>query len=304
MRFSVWPSPTRPWSEVLDIVRTCDDAGWYAAYFADHFMPNDPGGAAPLDGPMLECFAVLAGLAARTERIRLGSLVAGNLYRHPAVLANQAAAIDHVSDGRMILGVGAGWQVNEHAAYGIDLLDTRTRLDRFEEACDVLASLLREPRTTFTGRHYRVTDAPADPKPVQDRLPLLVGGGGEQRTLRIAARFADVWNTWSTPEVFRHKVTVLERHCADVHRDPMRIERSTQALVFLSTDESWLAKVREQPAGMPRLVGTPAEVVDRLGEYAEAGVEEFIVPDWTMGDAARAKDTLALFQAEVAPQLG
>ena len=302
MRFSVWPMPSRPWNDVLSIVSHCEEVGWDGVYFADHFMPNDPKGATPLDGPMLECWAVLSALAASTERIRLGSLVAGNLYRHPAVLANAVATLDCISGGRMVLGLGAGWQVNEHAAYGIDLLDTTTRLDRFEEACAVLRSLLHEERTTFHGEHYDISDAPCQPRPVQDRLPLLVGGGGEKRTLRIAALYADEWNAWTTAEVFRHKSEVLDRHCADVDRDPAAIRRSTQTLVHLSKDESKLADARTPRADAH--AGGDAERDARSGRrLRDAGVDEFIVPDWTMGAADSAKDTLDLFWHEVATKL-
>lgn len=303
MRFSVWPSPARSWSDVLAIVTHCDATGWDGAYAADHFMPNDPTGARPLDGPVLECWSVLAALAARTETLRLGSLVSGNLYRHPAVLANIAATVDHIAAGRLVVGLGAGWQVNEHAAYGIDLLSTKERLDRFEEACAVLRSLLYEPRTTYAGAHYAITDAPCDPKPVQERLPLLVGGRGEKRTLRIAARYADEWNAWTTPEQFVDKCEVLDRHCADVGRDPAEIRRSTQALIHLGTDEERLAKHRTGGAGFPQLVGTPAEMVEQVGAYAAAGVDEFIVPDWTMGPVERTIETLDLFRTEVAEKL-
>ncbi len=299
MRFSVWPSPQRPWSEVDAIVVACDKAGWDGAYFADHFMPDDPAGR-PVDGAVLECWAVVAALAARTERLRLGTLVCGNLYRHPAVLAKGAATVDQISGGRLVLGLGAGWQVNEHAAYGIDLLDVPGRLDHFEEACEVIRSLLSEPRTTFKGRHYQLLDAPCDPRPVRGRLPLLVGGRGERRTMRIAARFADEWNAWCTPDQFRHKVAVLDRHCADIGRDPATVGRSTQALVYLSTDEAWLSRFRGGDAERPRLVGTPAEVVEQVAAYQAAGVEELIIPDWTMGGTSRALDTLELFWTEVA----
>ena len=299
MRFSVWPSPQRPWRDVRDIVVHCDSTGWDGAWFADHFMPDDPGGE-PLDGPVLECWSVLAGLAAATGSVRLGSLVSGNLYRHPAVLAKAAATIDHISDGRFVLGLGAGWQVNEHAAYGIDLLDTRSRLDRFEAACAVLNGLLRQQRTTFSGAGYRITDAPCDPKPVQSRLPLLVGGSGEKRTMRIAATYADEWNAWGTAEDFRRRTPLLAEHCAAVGRDPAEIARSTQALVYLSTDESWLAPRRADPTARARLLGTPAEVVEQVAAYAVAGVDELIVPDWMMGSAERTKDTLDLFWHEVA----
>jgi F420-dependent oxidoreductase-like protein len=302
MQFSVWPSPERPWADVLEIVQACDEAGWYGAYFADHFMPNDLGGE-PLDGPVLECWAVMAGLAASTRQLRVGSLVCGNLYRHPTIVAKAAATLDQISAGRFVLGVGAGWQVNEHAAYGIDLLDTKSRLDRFEAACAVITSLLREQRTTLEADVYRITNAPCDPKPVQSPLPLLVGGKGERRTMRIAARYADEWNAWMTADEFRQKIDVLERHCDDLGRDPSSIKRSTQAMMYLSTDENWLARFRDRDPVRPVIVGTPAEVVEQVAAYRDAGVEELIVPDWTMGKPARAKDTLDLFWTEVVPQV-
>jgi F420-dependent oxidoreductase-like protein len=299
MRFSVWPNPGRPWAEILDIVLGCDRAGWDGAYIADHFMPNDPEGH-PASGPTLESLALVAGLASRVDNVRLGTLVCGNLYRHPAVLANAAVTVDHISGGRFVLGLGAGWQVNEHAAYGIDLLDVRSRLDHLEEACEVITSLVNNPTTTFNGRHYRLTDAPCEPKPVRGRLPLLVGGRGERRTMRIAARFADEWNSWATTDVFRHKTAVLDRHCESIGRDPASIARSTQALVYLSNDQSWLDRHRQVDSARPSIVGTPAEVVDQVGEYDKVGVDELIVPDWTMGPASRARDTLAMFWNEVA----
>lgn len=288
---------------MLEIARSCDAAGWYGVWFADHFMPNDPAGATPLDGPVLECWSVMAALAASTTRARIGSLVSGNRYRHPAVVAKAAATIDHISNGRFVLGLGAGWQLNEHRAYGIDLLSTTARLDHFEDACAIVTSMLREPRTTLHRDTYWITDAPCDPKPIQPRLPLLVGGKGERRTMRIAARYADEWNAWTTAGEFRQKCAVLDRHCEEIGRDPATIARSTQALVYLSTDESWLARFRDRAPGRPTVVGTPAEVIDQLGAYRDAGVDEFIVPDWTMGRGTRALDTLELFWTEVAPAL-
>ncbi len=305
MRFSIWPSPMRTWPEILDIARHCDDSGWYGVYFADHFMPNDPAGDTPLDGPTLECWSVLTALAASTSRVRLGSLVCGNTYRHPAVLANIAAAVDNISDGRVVLGLGAGWQVNEHHAYGIDMFDTKTRLDRFEEACAVVRSLLSQQRTTFEGTHYQLVDAPCDPRPVQSPLPLLVGGGGEKRTLRIAAQYADQWNVWGTAELVAAKSGVLERHCDAVGRDPSTIERSTQALLYLSEDEAWLSRKRQVASlqsGRPVIVGTPEEVVEIVAGYRDAGVDELIVPDWNMGPPSRAKDTYDMFFSRVAPE--
>jgi F420-dependent oxidoreductase-like protein len=303
MRFSIWPQGNRPWADTLAITLHAEQTGWDGVYFADHFMANDPAGGAPNDEPVLECWATLTGLAVATSRLRIGSLVCGNLYRHPALLANIATTVDNISDGRLVLGLGAGWQRNEHEAYGIDLLDTRTRLDRFEEACAIVRSLLHEERTTFAGEHYTVTDAPCQPRPVQEHLPLLLGASGERRTLRMVAEHADEWNVWSTPESFAQKTGVLARHCEDIGREPGSVVKSTQAMVYLSEDEEWLAKWRTRDIGRPMIVGNPEEVVDIVGRYRDVGVDELVVPDWTMGPVGRTRDTMDLFIERVAPAL-
>jgi F420-dependent oxidoreductase-like protein len=300
MRFSIWPSPAQPWDDIREITAHCEQTGWDGVYFADHFMPNGPG-PEPLDGDTLECWSVLAALAALVPRMRIAPLVTSVTYRHPAVLANIAAAVDHVSGGRLTLGVGAGWQLNEHVAYGIPLGTVRERMDRFEEAVQVLRSLLDQPRTTFAGQYYRLQDAPNQPPPVQDRLPLLVGGAGERRTLRIAAQYADQWNCWSTPELLAHKISVLRQHCEQVGRDPGEIHVSTQALLYLSTDQEWLAGKRQAAPGQPVIAGTPGEVADLIARYRDAGADELIVPDATLGSGARKKETCDLFMQEVAP---
>jgi F420-dependent oxidoreductase-like protein len=299
MRFSIWPRPDRPWDEVLELTRHCEATGWDGVYFADHFMPTTADGS-PADGPNLECWGVIGGLAAAVPRLRLGTLVCGNTYRHPAVLAKTAVAVDHVSGGRVVLGLGAGWQVNEHAAYGIPLGTPKERLDWLEEACQIIVGLLRSARTTVDGRRFRVTDAPADPKPVGP-LPLLLGGSGEKRTMRIAARYADEWNAWSVPDVLRHKIGVLRGHCESVGRDPGEITVSTQALLYMSDDRSWLDEKRREAVGRPSIFGSPSEIADRIAEYRDLGVDEFIVPDWTMGSMPRRKDTCDRFISEVAP---
>src|SRR5436305_14047062 len=152
-------------------------------------MPNAPD-STPQDGDTIECWSVLAALAAAVPRLRLAPLVTSVTYRHPAVLANIAAAVDNISHGRLLLGIGAGWQENEHAAYGLELGSVKERLDRFEEATQLLIGLLREKRTTFSCRYFNVNDAPNQPAPVRERLPILIGGGGEKRTMRIAAQYA------------------------------------------------------------------------------------------------------------------
>jgi F420-dependent oxidoreductase-like protein len=278
MRFSFWPNASQPWSDILATAQHAERTGWDGIYVADHFLPSMGDDM----GPTQECWGLLAGLAASVPRVRLGSLVCGNTYRHPAVLANQAATVDQISGGRLVLGLGAGWQENEHDAYGIPLPAPGPRLDMLEEACKVVKDLLTRPRTTFAGGYYHLTDAPCEPKPVQDPLPLLVGGGGEKRTLRIAARFADEWNVWGTPELLAHKGAVLDRHCNDVGRDPSAIQRSTQALLFMSDNKEFLDRIRAADVPRPMVIGTPSEVADILGQYVEAGVDEFIVPDFTL----------------------
>ena len=299
MRFSVWPNLSKPWDQVLAVAQHAAETGWDGVYVADHFMPN----AADVSGPVMECWSAMAALAAAVPRVRLGTLVCGNTYRHPAVLAKIAAAVDVISDGRLVLGLGAGWQENEHAAYGIPFHTVGERLSMLDEACAVVTGLLRNERTTFDGRWYQLADAPCEPKPVNERLPLLIGGGGEKVTLRIAAQWADEWNVWGTPEIVRHKAAVLDEHCQRLSRDPAAIARSTQALLFLSDDQAWLDKRRSADIAMPAIIGTVDEVRDTIGKYRDAGVDELIVPDFTLGSASRAIDTLDLFINEVVPDL-
>ncbi|MEY2471073.1 MAG: hypothetical protein QOK28_402 [Actinomycetota bacterium] len=287
----------RPWGEVLELVQHCEATGWDGVYFADHFMPNS-GTLEPMDGPTLECWSVLAGLAAATTRLRLAPLVTSVTYRHPTVIANIAAAVDNISNGRLLLGLGAGWQENEHTAYGLELGTIKERLNRFEEAVQVIRSMVSvgEKRTNFTGAYYTVTDAPNQPEPVQLAIPILIGGGGEKRTLKIAAQYADEWNAWTDPEVLRHKVGVLRQHCDAVGRDPSEIKVSTQAMLFLSDDEAWLKDKRGQSA----LAGNAKEVTEVVAAYKDAGADEIIIPDFTMGSMSRRKGTCDLFINEVA----
>ncbi len=298
MRFSFWIPNTLPWDETLAAGQLAESLGYDGLWYADHFMPN---AAEPQQGPVHEAFPIMAALAAAVPRVRIGPLVAGNTYRNPAVLAKMAASIDQVSGGRFVLGLGAGWQENEHRAYGIDFNTFRWRFDRLEEACQIIRSLLREPTTTFEGTHYRLENAPLDPKPVQSPLPLLIGGGGEKRTLRIVARYAEEWNVWGTPQVLADKGAVLDEHCRAEGRDPASVARSAVALLFLSTDQAVLDKVRSMTIERPTVIGTPAEVRDQMAAYAAAGVHEFIVPGFNFRSAAEREATLRLFIEEVAP---
>jgi len=298
VRFIIWIGTEQPWAEVAETARVADATGWDGIYVADHFMPNEP---PPALGPRLEAWTALSAIAALTEHARLGVLVSGNTYRHPAILANMAATVDRLSNGRLVLGLGAGWQENEHDAYGLELYEIPERLARLDEACQVVRLLLTEERSNFEGLYYRLADAPCEPKPVQTPLPLLVGGSGERVSMRIAARRADIWNCWGTPDVIAHKKPILEAHCAAVSRDSASIRLSAQALVRMSSDAAVLERWRQQPAGMPALIGAPAEIGERLGEYQRIGLDEFVVSDRALGaELGRRHDQMAQFLQEVA----
>ncbi len=298
MRFSVWPSPHQPWAEILATVRHAEATGWDGVYVADHFMA-DAGGALPAESPTLEAGSLVAALGAATERVRIGTLVYGNTYRHPAVLANMAATVDHVTGGRFVLGMGAGWQVNEHEQYGIDLPPVGERVERFAEAVEIVRSLLTEPATTFAGRHYRLTGALCEPKPVQARLPILVGAKGD-RMLGIAARHADIWNAWGLPDHIAERSSVLTRRCERVGRDPGAVERSAQALLFVTDDDATADRLAER-IPRPVMAGTPGRLRDIVAAYAEAGLDELIVPDFTLGSGEQKREVLDRFVEEVAP---
>jgi F420-dependent oxidoreductase-like protein len=296
VRFSFWPRPHTPWPDVLELCAQCESSGWDGLWYADHFMPDGPDPSDPIN----ECWTTVSALAARIPRVRLGTLVLGNTYRHPAIVAKMAAGVDRISGGRFVLGLGAAWQENEHRAYGIPFGSIGERLRRLDEACHVIRSLLTRDRTDFDGEAYRLRDAPLEPKPVQARLPLLIGGGGERVTLRIAARHADEWNVWGTPELLRHKMQVLDRHAEALGRDPARIARSAVTLIAPFGEPETARRLREA-TDRPLLAGTPDEMTEVVRAYAEAGVDELVIPDFVLGDGARRSDTLERFIREVAP---
>jgi probable F420-dependent oxidoreductase len=294
MKFSLWPHNSRAPADVLDAARTADDAGWYGLWLADHYMPNS-GDITPARGDIYECWALLPAVAAVTERIRMGTLVSPTSVHHPALLAKRASTIDRLSGGRMVLGLGAGWQVNEHHAYGIELEPPGKRVNRFEEAIQIVRSMLSQESTTFHGACYDITDAPCDPKPVQSPLPLLVGTRSP-RMLGITARHADAWNTWGTPEQAAASRASLIRTCYAAGREPATMWTSINALVDLGGSAP--------PPGRAAIFGSAQHLVDQLGNYAELGFDEFIVPDWNLGsDRSERADRLARIKTEVLDQL-
>lgn len=222
-----------PWSDIAECWRVAEelevfDAGWVN----DHFQ-----GLAGQAEPTFEPFTALAALANQTTRLRLGLLVAAVSFRTPILMAKQAITIDQLSGGRFELGIGAGWMDREHTDYGIDFLPVGKRMDRFEEAAIVIRSLLRSDRTSFSGQYFEYTEAPAEPKPVQPQLPIVIGGPGEKRTIPIAARHADHYNfvvnkfKEDTPALFQHKTSILDEAIADAGRQPADLERSVQIVV-------------------------------------------------------------------------
>jgi alkanesulfonate monooxygenase SsuD/methylene tetrahydromethanopterin reductase-like flavin-dependent oxidoreductase (luciferase family) len=298
--FSVWPSPERSWDELRSLAEFVDDGSWHCLWYADHFMPNTEDGSVA-DGDVHEIWSMLSATAAVTERIRIGSLVSPTTVRHPALLANTAATLDRISSGRLTLGIGAGWQVNEHRAYGIPLLDNKDRVDRFEEALTIVRQLLTEDRTTFAGRHFTITDAPCRPRPVQSRLPIMVGTGGP-RMSRITVTSADEWNTWGTPEVAATKAAVVDRACESHDRDPDSLHRSVQALFFPTVDDSAAAAVLAVAPPDRSIAGSVQSIVDAIGAFVDTGFDEIIVPDFTLGAHAEARrESYEKFRSEVLP---
>jgi len=300
MLFSVWPDPGRPTDEILDLAKFADDLGWFGFWFADHYMPNT-GTEELKPGDTHECWSILPAVAAVTSQIRLGPLVAPTSIHHPALLANRAATIDHLSGGRMVLGLGAGWQINEHYAYGIELEAPGPRVSRFEESIKITRSLLDNEHTTFDGEFYQFKNAPSDPKPVQEKLPIVVGTGGP-RMCRITARHADEWNTWGAPEMAEQRRAVWDTACDKVGIDPTSHHTSVQALIFMTDDTDKIPAIKGGPMGERSIAGSNEQIIDELNQLSALSFDEVIVPDFTLGASPEERrEAYQRFAAEIAP---
>jgi F420-dependent oxidoreductase-like protein len=253
LRFGLKLSQNATIDTLTTIWGIADDSGFDHCWNMDHFASL--GGDDTLD--IFEAWTLLAGMAARTTRTRVGCSVTGNTYRHPAVLAKAAVTVDHLSGGRLEFGIGAGWAENEHTMLGLPFGTARDRADWLEEALPIIRSLWTEPRTTFTGKHYLLAEAVAEPKPVQTpHPPIWIGGVGRRRTLRMAAEHAAVWNApGGSPEEVAELSAVLDGHCADVGRDPTEIRRSVQI----------------------RVPADPAGLIDQVAGFVAVGVTEIIL---------------------------
>jgi len=227
--FQVWGQYVT-WAELMAIGHDIDELGFDDLWSNDHFFPQAAGGAGALgqlDGPVIEGWSILFGWAGRTSRARLGCLVSGAGYRNPGLLVKMATALDHASDGRAALGLGAGWFEREHQAFGFEFPPIGRRLDRMGEAAAICRGLLDGSSVTYDGQWFSAVDARNDPPPIQARLPIAIGGSGEKRTLRTVAEYADIWNAdQDDPESFRRRNEILDEHCRAVGRDPGAIERT------------------------------------------------------------------------------
>ncbi len=290
------------WPALREHALLADRLGYDSLWTSDHFLARKSDGG----GPVFEAWQTLAAYAALTTRVRVGVLVSGNTYRHPAIVANMAVTLDHITDGRAILGLGAAWFALEHHAYGIPFDPPGVRVAKLAEAAAVTRALLDTPRTTFHGRYYHLEDAPCEPKPVQPHLPLMIGGGGERGTLRVVARYADYWNGSGTPEVIAHKLMVLRAHCQAVGRDARAITPTVAFVVIIrDAPEAITARVAEIEAANPDTqmalgpCGTVAQVVEGMAAYWRVGVRGFVVDMPAPFD----RETLERLIEEVRPRL-
>ena len=266
MRYGLKLSQNATVEQYREVWRIADEGGFDHCWCMDHLASLGPRD----DGPIFEAWTLLAGMAVATSRTRIGCMVTGNTYRHPAVLAKAAVTADHLSGGRVEFGLGAGWAENEHTMLGLEFGTRGDRADRLDEACEIIRSLWTQERTTFAGKHYKLAGAVAEPKPVQrPHPPIWIGGSGPQRTLRTTARYADVWNAaGGSPEQVADSSAMLDQRCAEIGRDPAEIRRSVQVRVA-EADDGLLGRTQSY-----RAVGITDIVLIVPGEDPVKGAEE------------------------------
>lgn len=257
MRFGIVTDQNQPWQTLVERWQLFEQLGFHSAWDCDHFVqPSHP------TGPYFEAWTLLAGLAARTERIRIGVLVSSNTFRHPSLLAKQCVTVDHISNGRLDIGFGAGWYEPEHPMFGLELWQPRERVERFGEAVELLDGWLRNEVTTYAGRYYALSEAPRRPGAVQQPRPPLVLAGHRPKMLRIIARYADTWNSFGTIEEMRERNVRLDEECLKIGRDPKQIIRSLYGWAAMLPSDPWQSVQAFR---------------DMVQSYAEAGVDEFLI---------------------------
>ena len=300
-------APAELFPGAVATARAAEEAGFSSLWVMDHFHQFPPMGTSA--DPMAESYTLLAGLAAATERIELGTMVTGVTYRNPAHLAKTVTTLDLISGGRAWLGIGASWQEDEYRAYGFgaELPSAHERLDRLEDAVRIARAMFADRSATVNGRASHVRGAMNVPPPIRaGGPPIMVGGGGERRLLKLVARHADAWNVYGDAETIRHKIGVLDRHCAAEGRDPAAVQRTVLAGVAVAeTTAAADARVRvaSERAGMdPEILagfviaGRPGEVRERCEELVGLGLDGLIVNTagpWAPEDVAAVGETLA-----------
>jgi F420-dependent oxidoreductase-like protein len=274
--------PADLFEHVAGLATAAENAGFDSVWVMDHFFQL-PAMGGP-DQPMLEAYTLLGALAARTQRVQLGTLVTGVTYRNPAILAKIVTTLDVISRGRAILGLGAAWYDVEHQALGVDYPRDGVRLDMLEEAVQVCRAMFTGDDVSFTGTHYRLDHARNLPRPVQAGGPkIMIGGGGEKRTLRLVARYADQCNVTGDVATLTRKIEVLRRHCAEVGRDPSQVGVTWMTPLILTTSSQNTAEMREMLAGAGSAeqiagftVGQPHEIGDLIAGHIAAGAQEVL----------------------------
>ena len=268
------------WEDTLSTIKVIESGPWHSLWFSDHFLIPLPG--ANLDHlPALESWSMITATAVVTNRVKLGILVTGNTYRNPALLAKMAATVDQISNGRLILGIGAAWYKREHEAFGWEFPSVRERCDRLEEAVELIKKLFTaEGPIDYNGQYYKLDKAYFSPACTQKpHVPIMIGGNGEKRTLRTLAKFGDIcnidFNLPGSPEIFKHKLEVIERHCEEIGRDPAEIKKTMLIPLRLESDEKKAAQSRKL-RGEWVLFGTAPFIIDRIQQYIDAGVEEIM----------------------------
>ena len=267
---------------VTAVARAAESAGFDSIWVMDHFwqLPSLGGPTQPI----LEGWTLLGALAALTERVQLGTLVSGVTYRNPALVAKQATTLDVISQGRAILGIGAAWYEPEHDGLGFDFPPVGERMDRLEEALQICRLMFTEETPTFDGRYYRITEAHNVPRPIRPGgPPIMVGGSGERRTLKLVAQYADICNVHGSPATVRHKLDVLRSHCDAVGRDPAKITNTRLGTIILTPDADETARVITFLRGMlgddfdeSCNVGEEHELVEQVGALVDAGLDTLI----------------------------
>ena len=256
IRFGICTDQNRPWKTLVERWKLFEELGFDSVWDCDHYVqPSRP------HGPYYEGWTLLAGLAAVTSRIRIGVLVSCNTFRHPALLAKEAVTVDHISNGRLELGLGAGWYEPEHAMYGIDFPPARELISIFEESVQVIDRLLRNDVVTFEGKHYQLHEAEFRPGPIQKPRPPLTIGAHGPRMLKLCARFADSWNSFGSVQEIRDRNAILDEKCAEIGRDPGEIVRSLYM---------WAAKGLDPWTSIDSFQ-------ELIGRYREVGINEFII---------------------------